>query len=88
MFLAGRGWLDEGINDPAFCDLAQLLGTELDGLDFEQAKKLIEQAKKEGSWLIFAGHEIGPPGPRQTVRADTLKAICEYCQNPANSVWN
>ncbi len=86
-FLAGRGWRDEHRNDPGYCDLAQLLGTELDGLDFEQAKTLMEQAKEEGSWLIFAGHEIGPAGKRQTVRADTLKAICEYCQDPANGVW-
>jgi peptidoglycan-N-acetylglucosamine deacetylase len=87
MFIAGRGWRDENRNDPGYCDPAQLLGTELDGLTFEQAKKLIEQAKKEGSWLVFAGHDVGDPGKRQTVRADTLQAICTYCQDPANGIW-
>ena len=87
-FLAGRGWRNENRNDPGYCDLAQLLGTQMDGLDFEQAKKIIEQAKKEGSWLIFAGHEIGlAGGRRRTVRTDTLQAICEYCQDPQNGIW-
>jgi len=86
MFLAGRGWMDEGANDPAFCDLAQLLGTELDGLEFQQAKKLIEAAAENGFWLVFCGHEIGQGG-RQTTRADTLKAICDYARDVDNGIW-
>lgn len=86
MFLAGRGWMDEAANDPAFCDPAQLLGMELDGLDFARAKKLIDTAVENGTWLVFAGHEIGDGG-RQTVRGDTLKAICEYAYDPANGIW-
>ena len=31
IFETGRGWLDEGPNDPLFCDLFQLTGMELDG---------------------------------------------------------
>ena len=87
MFIAGRGWRDENRNDPGYCDPAQLLGTELDGLDFEQAQNLIELAKEEGSWLVFAGHDVGESGKRQTVRTDTLRAICAYCRNPQNKVW-
>jgi len=86
MFQAGRGWMDEGANDPAFCDPAQLLGMELDGLDFEQARKLIDTATENGMWLVFAGHEIGDGG-RQTVRVDTLRAICEYARDPENGIW-
>lgn len=86
MFQAGRGWMDESTNDPTFCDPAQLLGMELDGLDFEQAKKLIDDAVKNGTWLIFAGHEIGE-GARQTTRTDTLAAICEYACDPNNGIW-
>ncbi len=86
MFSAGRGWMDESTNDPAFCDPAQLLGMELDGLDFQQVRKLIDSAVKNGTWLVLAGHEIGAGG-RQTTRADTLRAICEYAQDPANGIW-
>jgi len=86
MFLAGRGWLDEGTNDPAFCDLAQLMGMELDGLDPAQAKTLIDKAVETGTWLVFCGHDIGD-GERQTVRADTLKAICEYARDGDNGIW-
>jgi peptidoglycan/xylan/chitin deacetylase (PgdA/CDA1 family) len=85
-FLAGRGWRDEGTNDPAFCDLAQLMTLELDGLSFEQLKALAEQAARDGHWLVLCGHDIGPGG-RQTVRIDTLRAFCEYAQNPQNGLW-
>jgi len=85
-FLAGRGWRDEGANDPAFCDPAQLMAMELDGLTFEQLKVLIEAACEKGFWLVLCGHEIGEGG-RQTTRADTLRAFCEYALDPNNGLW-
>jgi peptidoglycan/xylan/chitin deacetylase (PgdA/CDA1 family) len=86
MFEAGRGWMDEAANDPAFCDPAQLLGMELDGLDFDAARKLIDSAVANGSWLVFAGHEIAAAG-RQTTRIDTLEAICRHACDPDNGIW-
>jgi peptidoglycan/xylan/chitin deacetylase (PgdA/CDA1 family) len=85
-FLAGRGWRDEGANDPVFCDLAQLMAMELDGLEFEQLKVLIDAAAEKGFWLILCGHEIGEGG-RQTTRIETLRAFCEYARDPENGVW-
>lgn len=85
-FVVGRGAFDEVGNDPAFCDLAQTTGIDLDGLDFEQAKRLVEQAAAEGRWLIFFGHEIGEAG-RQTTMVSTLEALCQYAQEPANGLW-
>ncbi len=58
MFETGRGWLDEAPNDPAYCDMAKLYGMELDGKSFEEVLKIIETAKNQGGWLIFAGHEM------------------------------
>ena len=85
-FVVGRGAFDEVANDPAFCDLAQATGIDLDGLDFEQAKQLVDQAIAEGRWLIFFGHDVGESG-RQTTIAATLKALCQYVQDPANGLW-
>lgn len=85
-FLAGRGWRDEGANDPAFCDPAQLMTMEFDGLSFEQLKVLVDQASEQGLWLVLCGHEIGPAG-RQTTRSDTLRAFCEYARDPRNGLW-
>jgi len=85
-FLTGRGWMDEWANDPKFCDMAQLMGVELDGKDFEQVKKLIDRTSADGGWLVFCGHEIGEGG-RQTTLSSTLKALCEYAQDPANGLW-
>jgi len=86
-FLVGRGWLDEGPNDPAFCDLAQTMGMELDGLTFDDVKPIIDQAIADGRWLIFCGHEIGAAGQSQTTLAATVEAICRYAQDPANGLW-
>ena len=85
-FLTGRGWMNEWANDPAFCDMANLMGVELDGKSFEQVKQVMDRVLKDGGWLIFAGHEIGDGG-RQTTLASTLKALCEYAQDPANGIW-
>jgi len=85
-FLAGRGWRDEGANDPAFCDLAQLMTVELDGLTWAQFKALIDQAAEKGSWLVLCGHDVGESG-RQTARIDTLRSFCEYAQDPQNGLW-
>lgn len=86
MFESGRGWLNEAPNDPDFCDLSQLNGTELDGKSFEQVMKLIETAKANGHWLIFAGHEMNEEG-FQTSQLKTIEAICKYASDPANSIW-
>jgi peptidoglycan/xylan/chitin deacetylase (PgdA/CDA1 family) len=86
LFLSGRGWLDEGPNDPTFCDFAQLTGMEMDGKEFEQLLPLIENAKNTGKWLVLAGHEMRESG-QQTTRLTMLKKLLEYAKNPANEVW-
>ncbi len=79
--------MDEWANDPAFCDMAQLMAMELDGKDFEQVKQIIDRTLTNGGWLVFCGHDIGEGGRRQTTLASTIRAICEYAQDPANGVW-
>jgi peptidoglycan-N-acetylglucosamine deacetylase len=86
LFESGRGWLNEAPNDPMFCDLSQLNGTELDGKSFEQVLKLIETAKANGYWLILAGHEMNEEG-YQTSWLKTIEAICKYATDPVNGVW-
>lgn len=85
-FESGRGWLDEGPNDPAFCDMSHLTGMELDGKSFEQVKSLIESARNNGMWLILAGHEMNDGG-NQTSLLATIEAICKYAADPANGIW-
>ena len=85
-FETGRGWLNEGPNDPAFCDMSQLTGMELDGKSFEQIKKLIEEVKSKGQWLVLAGHEMNEGG-FQTSLLTTIEAICKYASDPGNGIW-
>lgn len=86
LFVVGRGWLNETPNDPSFCDFAQLTGMEMDGKDFDQILPLVENARKDGSWLVLAGHEIGESG-NQTTRTEMLKKLIAYAQDPANGIW-
>ncbi len=85
-FLTGRGWMDEWANDPAFCDMAQLMAMELDGKDFEQLKQIFDRTLANGGWLIFCGHDVGDGG-RQVTLAATLRSLCEYAKDPANGIW-
>jgi peptidoglycan/xylan/chitin deacetylase (PgdA/CDA1 family) len=85
-FETGRNWMNEGPNDPGYCDLALLNGTELDGKSFQEALQLIEQAREQGAWLIFAGHEMDEEG-RQTSLLPTIDSICRYASDPANGIW-
>jgi hypothetical protein len=86
LFVAGRGWLGEAPNDPAFCDLAQVLGMEMDGRDFEQVLPILEGAREARAWLVLAGHEIGRAGP-QTTRIAMLEKLLPYVRDPANGFW-
>jgi peptidoglycan-N-acetylglucosamine deacetylase len=85
-FLAGRGFRDEGPNNPARCDLAQLMGMESDGLTFAQMKELVLQAAQQGAWLVFAGHEIGPRGT-QTTEATELEKFLQYAGRADSGIW-
>ncbi len=85
-FETGRGWLGESPNDPTFCDMAQLMGIELDGKSFEQVKVLIDEARARGLWLVLAGHEMNDGGT-QTSLLSTIEAICRYASDPANEIW-
>src|SRR3954470_10274405 len=86
MFILGRGWRDEAMNDPAFCDMAQISGIEMDGKSFEEILPLIEEAKKTGQWLVLAGHEMGESGV-QTTQLTMLKQLIEYVKDPSNGIW-
>ncbi len=85
-FQSGRGWMDEAPNDPLYCNFSQLTCIEIDGKTFEQLLPLINEAKKNGLWLIFGGHEINVEG-NQTTRIETLKKLITYVQDPANGIW-
>jgi len=86
LFVSGRGWLDEAANDPSYVDLAQTMGVEMDGKDFEQIRPLLDDARKTGAWLVLAGHDIGTGG-RQTTRVAMLDALFAYAKDPANGIW-
>ncbi len=86
MFHSGRGFMEETPNDPAFTDFAQLTGIDMDGKEFEQILPLVLEAKKNGQWIVLAGHEMGAGG-EQTTRLDMLRKLIAYARDPANRIW-
>jgi beta-glucosidase-like glycosyl hydrolase/peptidoglycan/xylan/chitin deacetylase (PgdA/CDA1 family) len=86
IFITGRGWLDEGPNDPVFCDMAQLTGMEMDNKSFENIEKLLNNTRNQGGWLVLAGHEIGEPG-NQTTWSSMLEKLCAYATDQDNEIW-
>src|SRR5215469_11532422 len=85
-FVAGRGYLDESPNDPAFCDLSQAMGTPFDDMDLDHMKALVDEASKQGRWVIFVGHDIGTRG-YQVTDTSALGALGDYLKDPANGIW-
>ena len=86
MFITGRGFLEETANDPAFTDFAQITGIEMDGKDFEQILPLLLDARKNGQWVVLAGHEMAEGGV-QTTRLTMLRKLIAYAQDPSNKLW-
>lgn len=87
LFDSGRGWMNEAGNDPNHADLAQLQGIEMDGKDFKtQIKPILEEAVKNGSWVVLAGHEIGTGG-RQTTLVPMLEELIAYVKKPGSGIW-
>ncbi len=85
-FIVGRGAFDEVGNDPAFCDLAQVAGIQMDGLTSAQITALVDKAIEEGRWLVLFGHEIGAHG-YQTTGALALDELCQYALDPGSGLW-
>ncbi len=85
-FRVGRGFRDEAANAPMFCDLAQVLSPQSDGMSFDEMKQWVLTAAESGGWLVFTGHEIGKPG-YQVTDAAVLEQFLEYAGDPANGVW-
>jgi peptidoglycan/xylan/chitin deacetylase (PgdA/CDA1 family) len=87
LFVSGRGWLDEAPNDPAYVDLAQLMGFPMDDVEFEALRPAIDDAIGRGQWLVLAGHDIGSSPGRQVTRTSMLDKLLEYVNAPERGVW-
>jgi hypothetical protein len=85
-FVVGRGYLSESSNDPTIVDLSQAMGTAFDDMDFPQMKKVVDDAIKQGRWVIFVGHEIGQRA-FQTTDIKAIELLCEYLRAPDKGIW-
>lgn len=86
MFESGRLYSGGTVN-PVFCDLSQLPSENIDNVSFDKIRKLIDDAKDTGKWLILTGHSIGLVNNNLTTSTITLEKICMYAKDPANGIW-
>ncbi len=86
LFVAGRGWLDETPNDPAFHDPAQVSGMSMDAKDFPEVRTLVEGVRESGAWLVLAGHDIGTAG-HQTTRVGMLEELVPFLKAEESRIW-
>lgn len=86
-FIAGRSFFNEPVNDPSYCDLPILNGTEGDMLSVEQLQAILRQAHDEQAWILLACHDVGREVRRQMLHADTLDWLCAHAADAANGVW-
>jgi peptidoglycan/xylan/chitin deacetylase (PgdA/CDA1 family) len=87
LFLAGRGWLDEAPNDPAYVDLAQVFGVSMDDRTFDDLLPLLEETIDHRAWLVLGGHDIGDGPGRQVTRVATLEAVGDWVRQSKGRVW-
>jgi len=93
MFLAGRGFMAESMNDPQACDLANLTSFSIDHVDHgfirmeADLKAMVEHACKAGSWLILTGHDVGREPKHQTITVSELDGLCRLLKDPARRIW-
>jgi peptidoglycan-N-acetylglucosamine deacetylase len=86
-FVAGRLWLGETANDPAFVDLSQVHAVSMDDRDLAALQTMLDASVEQGRWLVLAGHDISEqPGP-MTTRVSLLKALAEYLSVRERGIW-
>jgi hypothetical protein len=84
-FDAGRTFNDQWPNAPLHCDLAQVTAMNSDGLTFAQLRPRLEDARREGAWMVLGGHEFGETGRPATTAATTVDAVVRWCRD--HGVW-
>lgn len=86
-YLAGRGYRDESVNDPAFCDLSRLNASGMDGVDGNHLIRLVNEAIDTRGWLLLAGHEIGVPDNRLNTDVEALRRVLSFLNEHREKVW-
>jgi peptidoglycan/xylan/chitin deacetylase (PgdA/CDA1 family) len=85
-FIVGRLWRNEGLNNPRIVDIAQAHSYEIDGVTFDELVPVLDEARRDGKWIIFAGHEINKNGA-QTTKTATLERLLPYLKDPRQGFW-
>jgi peptidoglycan/xylan/chitin deacetylase (PgdA/CDA1 family) len=89
LFQTGRGYPHSVGNNPHSCNMEYLRSSKLDNVSFDTARRLVDEAVADGTWLLFTAHETPEEDPvltelsryvldRGDVWIDTVTPIAEY----------
>jgi len=93
LFTSGRGWQTEAANNPQTVDLARVLGMNMDNTAFETIKPVLDDARKNGFWVVLVGHEVTAPEQagsgesEYTTRVDLLESLIRYAKAEQSQAW-
>lgn len=79
-FPCGHTTVGRGTNTRSYC-------VPIDRQPFREARRLIDDARSKGGWLILASHHVGHRADWQMTLETTLREICEYAREPDNGIW-
>ncbi|MCJ8330306.1 MAG: polysaccharide deacetylase family protein [Lentisphaeria bacterium] len=84
-FIAGRAYLSEPVNDPAYLDAAVLCGTGVDSMSIDELNELVDTSLKTGSWLNMVAHDV-PSGNGIGLSCENLDLLCKRLTEESD-IW-
>lgn len=86
-FLVGRGFGLDFANRPGDCDLAKVNAIASDGYSLEMYMAKVNQAMKDGDWVIFCGHAFSETKGPASTRTPEFGRFCDWLANNRGRAW-
>jgi peptidoglycan/xylan/chitin deacetylase (PgdA/CDA1 family) len=86
-FLVGRTYNNQCAADPIRCDLAQVPAVGLDNRKIPELIQLIDEARRDGTWIILVGHHIANRSAKLSTDLGVLRSLLEYLDAHRGEIW-
>lgn len=87
LFVAARGTQTNQTVDPEHFEITRLGHFSGDGKTFEQLKGEIEEARKDGNWIIYMFHGVGEGTHPLFVDDIEHRKLVEWLDSERESIW-
>jgi sialate O-acetylesterase len=87
LFIAGRGEFIRSPIDPRNANLPALGHYGADGRTFEQLRREIEAAVREGKWIFYMFHGVGKGTHNLYIEAEEHRKLVDYLSANKSRIW-